>query len=136
MNVTHTHHHEGQTLEHAHPGGGQAHGYFEHPEDGSRATVVTGTTPLADALAEVDKAMSDGYTSQGEMRPHLSRALWHLSEAVRASLLAFPEQDIRALAVTAAELYCNDYKGAADEYLTDRQHEVLDKARNLFGGES
>lgn len=29
----HQHNYAGQTLRHAHPGGDQEHGYFEHPED-------------------------------------------------------------------------------------------------------
>jgi hypothetical protein len=46
-------------------------------------------TPLADALAAVDKARAEnGFTSEGEARPHLSRALWALQEAVRAHLAA------------------------------------------------
>lgn len=85
------------------------------------------TTPLADALAAVDRAMTDGYTSEGEARPHLSRALWALSEAVRASLIALPEGDIRTLAATALEL--RDYT----DDLTLRQREALSRAAKAFG---
>ena len=48
---------------------------------------MTGSsTPLADALAGVDKAVTDGFAGDGAMRPHLRRALWELSEAVRTHL--------------------------------------------------
>jgi hypothetical protein len=129
----HEHEFSGQKLRHDHPGGDRPHGYFEHPEDGSRAADVESTTPLADALALVDKAMADGFAPDGSVRRHLTKALWGLSEAVRVSLLEFSELDVRALAVTAAELYRNDYRGAAEEYLSERQLAVLDKARELFG---
>jgi hypothetical protein len=56
--------------------------------------------PLADTLAEVDKAAANGgYTDQGEMRPHLSRALWHLVEAVRQDLQVNPPGELRASGV-------------------------------------
>ncbi len=36
--TVHVHRHpSGQTLTHAHPGGGEDHGYYEHPEDGHAA---------------------------------------------------------------------------------------------------
>jgi hypothetical protein len=31
--MSHTHHYQGQTLRHAHEGGENHHGYYEHPED-------------------------------------------------------------------------------------------------------
>lgn len=92
------------------------------------------TTPLADALAAVDRAAAgNGYTDQGEARPHLSRALWHLAEAVRASLAEFSEGDVRTLASAANELWFNDYKSASDEYLSNHQDAVLGKAQVVFG---
>jgi hypothetical protein len=42
----HTHEFQGQKLVHDHQGGEQPHGYFDHPEDGSRATEARSTTPL------------------------------------------------------------------------------------------
>jgi len=42
----HEHVFQGQKLVHDHQGGEQPHGYFEHPEDGSRATEAKSTTPL------------------------------------------------------------------------------------------
>lgn len=39
LSVEHDHHYGGQHLIHSHPGGDQAHGYYEHPEDGSRRTL-------------------------------------------------------------------------------------------------
>jgi hypothetical protein len=124
----HMHEHVGQTIVHEHPGGEEPHGHCEHPEDGSRAAGVKSTTPLADALAEVDKAAADnGYTDQGEARPHLSRALWHLAEAVRVSLAEFSESDVRTLAVTANGL------GGGAAYLPHRERAVLDKALALYG---
>jgi hypothetical protein len=108
------------------------HVFQEHPEDGSRATVTESRAPLAEALAAVDKAMPDGYTDQGEARPHLSRALWRLSEAVRQHLIAFSEGDIATLAATAGELFDNaDADALAD--LSVRQAEVVDKARRIYG---
>jgi hypothetical protein len=88
------------------------------------------STPVADALAEVDKAMADGFTEQGEARPHLSRALWQLAEAVRASLTTFSETDVRALAVTAEDLRKDS---AVKQYMSPQQIKVLNRARLVFG---
>lgn len=115
----HEHKEQGQTLRHDHPGGELPHGYFEHPEDGSHATVSG--TPVADALAVVDRKQNTN-GQNGELT-----ALRNLAEAVRASLTAFSELDVRALAVTA-----NDLGGGAT-YLPREQRAVLDKAQALFG---
>lgn len=123
----HTHRDQGQALRHDHAGGSRPHGYFEHPEDGSRATDTESTAPVADALAEVDRRQNTS-GQNGELT-----ALRALAEAVRSSLTEFSETDVRALAVTAGELYRNDYKGTAEEYLSERQFEVLGRARELFG---
>jgi hypothetical protein len=100
------------------------------------------TTPVADALALVDAAQGNDIESDrrlvalsftdAETARELA-ALRELAEAVRAALLAFSEGDVRALAVTAGELYRNDYKGTSEEYLSERQFEVLGRARELFG---
>lgn len=117
----HEHKHEGQTLRHDHPGGEQPHGYFEHPEDGFP---YKSTTPVADALAVVDRKQNTS-GQNGELT-----ALRALAEAVRASLTAFSEGDVRTLAVTALEL---DYEFDSGDMLTERQREVLDRAHKLFG---
>jgi hypothetical protein len=104
---------------------------------------IKSTTPLADALAGVDEAQ--GNDIESERRLGWARAagmldtvreleaLRNLAEAVRASLIAFDETDVRALAVTAAELDDHDAECGAGEYLSERQSEVLNKARELFG---
>jgi hypothetical protein len=143
----HAHEFQGQKLVHDHQGGEQPHGYFEHPEDGSRATETRSTTPMADALAGVDKAQgsdldtvdADRVARQVMSNQEAQRAareltaLRALAEAVRASLGAFSEGDVRALAVTAGELNDHDAECGAGEYLSEHQYEVLDKARELFG---
>jgi hypothetical protein len=88
----HTHTYQGQTLKHDHPGGEYEHGYFEHPEDGFPYPV--NSTPLADALAEVDKAAADGFAPDGTMRRHYRLALADLADAVRAHLGNHPEHAV------------------------------------------
>jgi hypothetical protein len=82
--TAHRHEYQGQALEHSHPGGARAHGYFEHPEDGH--PYPASGTPLADALAEVDKAAADGFAPDGTMRRHYRLALADLADVVRAHL--------------------------------------------------
>jgi hypothetical protein len=53
-----------------------------------RAPVPPATTPVADALAEVNLAKVDGFAPDGTARRHLVRALFSLADAVRAQLAA------------------------------------------------
>lgn len=97
-------------------------------------TDIKSNTPLADALAEVDKAAADnGYTSEGEARPHLSRALWHLAEAVRVSLGTFSEGDVRTLASAAMELWNAADRPDENRILSASQRTALGKADAMFG---
>jgi hypothetical protein len=122
MDVTHTHHHEGQALRHSHPGGNYAHGYFEHPEDGSRATGVTSTVPLADALAVVDRMQAEGgedlagfrqawLGSGGPLDSELA-ALRELAETARQHLTATPELQCSGTVTTGS--YVNSVSTAED----------------------
>ena len=87
---------------------------------------VESGAPVADALAEVDRRQNTS-GQNGELT-----ALRALAEAVRVSLIAFPEGDVRTLAVTAAELFDSaDPDVLAD--LSARQAEIVDKAHKLFG---
>jgi hypothetical protein len=104
------------------------------------------STPMADVLALVDAAQGsdlDAVDADRVARQVMSNqearrvageltALRSLAEAVRVSLIAFDETDVRALAVTALELWDHADGAAASEYLSDRQHEVLDKATAVF----
>lgn len=87
------------------------------------ATGYESGTPVADALAKVDRTKNDGTSSASQAW----EALRELAEAVRASLAAFSESDVRTLAETA-----NDLGGGA-MYLPPEQRRVLDKALALFG---
>jgi hypothetical protein len=105
---------------------------------------------MADALAVVDRAQgsdldtvdADRVARQAMSNQEAQRAaaeltaLRALAEAVRASLIAFDEGDVLALAVTAGELDDHDAECGAGGYLSERQFEVLNKARELFGGAS
>jgi DNA-binding PadR family transcriptional regulator len=95
-------------------------------EAGRAALGTKSSTPLADALAVVDRKQNTS-GQNGELT-----ALRELAEAVRASLIAFDEGSVRTLAAAAEELYRNDYKGVAEQYLSEQQFAVLDKARELF----
>jgi hypothetical protein len=82
-------------------------------------------TPMADALAVVDRTQNNGTASASAAWA----ALRELAEAVRASLTTFSEMDVRALAVSAWELY---YQFDSGDLLSKRQDEVIGKAYNVF----
>jgi hypothetical protein len=98
MGISHEHTYLGQKLRHSHPGGNVQHGYYEHPEDGFPypAELVTepSGTPLADALALVDRmqaaggedlaALREDWLASGEPVDSELAALRELAEAVRA----------------------------------------------------
>lgn len=70
------------------------------------------SNPLAGALARVDQARPDGFTADGEARPHLTRALWDLQEAVRQHLAQLPE--LQCSGVETARGYTQVVSAAED----------------------
>jgi len=101
-----------------------ASAYSTALSDDAAGQAAESGTPVADALAEVDRRQNTS-GQNGELT-----ALRALAEAVRVSLIAFPEGDVRTLAVTALEL---DYEFDSGDMLSAHQREVLARAHKLFG---
>jgi hypothetical protein len=100
---------------------------------------IKSSTPVADALAEVDASQGNDLESERRLAWVRSAgmaataleltALRALAEAVRASLIAFDEGDVRTLAAVAWELY---YEFDPGDLLSEQQNETVGKAYNLF----
>lgn len=102
-------------------------------------TGTESTTPLADALAEVDRAQKTAGADLVRSPPGELRALRDLADAVRARLLAQPEgagtpaggltwRELRAVVLSAVQLW-EHADHDTGEYLSAAQLEALDRAR-------